>query len=147
MTNPTRPEATGYDLLGRLDQTFNDLFARNTSYFGGGKPGYYGVRVENLVPDGSELELVLTFRSGVRYCCPELGCHCDFRSVGFWSRLRDGMDARGLVSLPLPRIRTVRVVVEDGAIFDPGGLRVPLSRVGYVYEDGLFSPVIEPDEA
>lgn len=125
---------------------FVDQFARNAPPFGEGGPGYYGVRLEDITPDGSALDLILTFRSGERYCCPELGCHCDLRGAGYWAELRDGMDAQGLGGSPLPTIRTVRVVVEEGATFDPGGLLIPpLRSKGFVYEHGPFAPVIEPD--
>src|SRR4051812_15910653 len=121
MADSPRPDAIGDNLHRRLDQVFVDQFARNAPYFGGGGPNYYGVRLENIAPDGSALDLILTFRSGERYCCPELGCHCDFRDAGYWSELREGMDTHGLGESPLPTIRAVRVVVEEGATFDPGG--------------------------
>jgi hypothetical protein len=125
---------------------FVDQFARNTPYFGGGGPGYYGVRLEDIAPDGSELDLVLTFRSGERYCCVELGCHCDLRGAWYWSELRDEMGAHGLGGFPLPKVRNVRVVVEEGAFFDPGGARAPLKSEGFAYADGPFSPATESDE-
>jgi hypothetical protein len=147
MANSSRPDGIAENLCARLDQVFADHFARNTPYFGGGGPGYYGVRLENIVPDGSELDLVLTFRAGERYCCCELGCHCDLWSARYWSELRHGMDAHGLGGLPLPTIRTVWVVVEEGATFDPGGLRFPpLRSKGSVYEDGPFTPVVATEE-
>jgi hypothetical protein len=147
MADSPRPDETGDDLHRWLDQAFVDHFARNAPYFGGGGPGYYGVRLEDIAPDNSALDLILTFRSGERYCCPELGCHFDLRGAAFWSGLREGMDTHGLGDLPLPTIRTVRVVVEEGVTFDPGGLRFPpLVSKGFVYEHGPFAPVIEPDE-
>jgi|GEM_PF-1779889 len=142
MADSSRLDRITDDLGRRFEQVFADHFARNTPYFGGGGPGYYGVSLENVAQDGSELDLVLTFRSGERYCCSELGCHCDIRGAGYWTDLRQGMDAHGLGGLPLPTIRTVRVVVEEGSTFDPGGLRnPPLTSKGWVYEDGPFTPV------
>jgi hypothetical protein len=127
---------------------FVDHLARDTPYFGGGGPGYYGVHLEHIAPDGSELDLIVTLRAGERYCCSQTGCHFDFCSGRSWSELRGDMDAHGLRGLPLPRIRILRVVVEEGAMFDPGGLRLPpLESKGYVHDDGPFPPVIEPGEA
>jgi hypothetical protein len=53
-----------------LTQVISELMARNKSYFGAGGPGYYGVEVGNLSPDGSEFELTLTFKSGHRTWLP-----------------------------------------------------------------------------
>ncbi len=147
MADSSRPDLIGNELSERLTQVFVDHLARNTPYFGGGGPGYYGVRLENIAPDGSELGLIVTLRSGERYCCSQPGCHFDFNSAETWSGLRGDMDAQGLRGLPLPRIHSLRVVVEEGALFDPGGLRSPpLKSRGYVREHGPFSPVIESDE-
>jgi hypothetical protein len=147
MADSSRPDLTGNELHERLTQVFVDHLARDTPYFGGGGPGYYGVRLEDIAPDGSELDLIVTLRAGERYCCSQPGCHFDFCSAETWSELRRDMNARGLRELALPRIRMLRVVVEGGALFDPGGLRSPpLKSRGYVYEDGPFPPVIEPGE-
>lgn len=146
MADTPRPDETGNHLHRRLDRVFVDQLARNAPHIGEGGSGDYGVRLENVAPDGSALDLILTFRSGERYCCPELGCHCDLRDEAWWSELREDMDTHGLGELPLPTIRTVRVVVEEGATFDPGGLKIPpLRSEGFVYEDGPFAPVIERD--
>jgi len=146
MIDTSRTDGTGDDFRRRLGRVFVDQFARNTPSFGGGGPGYYGVSLGRVAADGSELDLILTFRTGERYCCSALGCHCDIRSAWCWSELREGMDTHGLGGLSLPTIRIVRVVVEEGATFDPGGLRIPLKSKGLVYEDGPFTPVIEPND-
>jgi hypothetical protein len=147
MADSSRPDLTGNELHERLTQVFVDHLARDTPYFGGGGPSYYGVRLEDIAPDGSELDLIVTLRAGERYCCSQPGCHFDFCSAQTWSGLRGDMDAQGLRELALPRIRILRVVVEAGALFDPGGLRSPpLKSRGYVHEDGPFPPVIEPGE-
>jgi len=59
------------------------MLAQNRSYFGAGGLGYYGVEVENLAPDGTEFDLMLTFKSGVRYCCIERGCHIPLQNRWF----------------------------------------------------------------
>ena len=147
MADSSRPDPTGNDLHERLTRVFVDHLARDTPCFGGGGPGYYGMRPEKIAPDGSDLDLIATLRAGERYCCSQPGCHFDFSSAGTWSELRGVMDAHGLRELPLPRARVLRVVVEEGAPLDPGGLRSPpLKSRGYVHEDGPFPPVIEPGE-
>lgn len=134
-------------LPGRLARAFAALYARNRPYFGGGGPGYYGVGLEDVDPGGTELDLVVTFRAGEKYCCSQLGCHSHFRGAQPWSRLREEMDAQGLGEFPLPRIRKVRVVIEPGAVFDAGGRRFPpIESKGSIYEDGPFALVLGPDE-
>src|SRR3954451_22864463 len=107
MADSSRPEGIGDDLDRRLTRLFADQLARNTPHFGGGGPGYYGVRLENVAPDGSELDLILTLRSGERYCCIERGCHLGVRGTRYWSGLREEMDASGLGDQPLPKIRII----------------------------------------
>jgi hypothetical protein len=132
------------ELQGRLNQAFVDAFSMNTPYFGGGGPGYYGVRLENVAVDGSEVDLVLTFRSGVRYCCFEPGCHFSYYSEGWWSWLRQCMDRNGLSHLPLPVIRRLHGVIEEGALFDTASASAggePRESRAYEYEDGPYHPV------
>src|SRR5262245_44657114 len=102
----------------RLTRAFEGVFADTAPYFGGGGPGYYEVRIENVAGDGAEVDVVLTFRAGVWYCCPEPGCHFAFYGEGGWSLLREYLDRNGLQHLPLPTIRRFRGVIERGAIFD-----------------------------
>jgi len=144
MANSFRPDLTEKELHGRLTQVFVDFLARDTPYFGGGGPGYFGVYLENIVPASFELDLIVTLRAGERYCCSEPGCHFDFNSVETWSELREHMNAQGLRERSLPRIHILRVVVEEGVLFDPGGLRSsPLKSRGYAHEYGPFSPIVE----
>jgi hypothetical protein len=134
-------------LRERLTGAFFDYLARNRADFGERGRDCYEVSLENVAPDGSELDLVVTLQAGATYCCSEPGCHFDFRSEMAWAELRSDMDAHGLRKLPLPVIRTLRVVVEAGALFDPGGLRSPpLVSKGYAYEEGPFVPAGEPGQ-
>ncbi len=147
MSKSSPTPGIGDDLPGRLDRVFVDRFARTRSYSGRGGLGYYGVRLERVATDGTELDLILTFRAGEEYCCSELGCHCELRDAETWSGLRELMDDHGLGELPLPTIRLVRVVIEDGATFTLGRLKnPPLRSRGFVYEHGPFNPVIEEDD-
>jgi hypothetical protein len=132
------PDAEG--VHRRLTRVFEAQLARNTPHFGGGGPGYYGVRLENVAPDGSSIDLVVTFRSGVRYCCMETGCHFGVGHEGYWSRLRKDMNAHHLSHIPLPTIRVVRMLVEDGCLIDlsPGK---PRTQKAMTYEVGPFDPV------
>jgi len=133
------------DLHERLTQVFIDLFAANVfdfhDGFKGGGPNYYGVRVENLATNGPELDLVLTFRAGNRYCCFEFADHFAFYSNRGWSRLRKCMDSHGLDQLPLPTIRKLHAVIEKGAVMTPSP-KVPLCIwEGSAYQAGPFVPV------
>lgn len=83
-----------------------------------GGPGYYGVRVVTVAPDAAEVELEVTFRAGVTYCCFEPNCHFPHYEHG-WQRLRECLDRHGLAHLPLPVIRTFRGVIEAGAVMHP----------------------------
>ena len=111
----------------------------------GGGPGYYGVRLENVAADGSEVDLVLTFRSGVRYCCFEFGCHFAFYADHGWSRLRVCMDRHGLSHVPLPAIRKVRAVIERGAVTTPSPKVAAGIMEGSEYQAGPFQPTSKDD--
>jgi hypothetical protein len=135
-------------LREQLTRAFEDVFADTVPYFGGGGPGYYGVGVENVAGDGSELDVVLTFRSGTRYCCMEPGCQWGYWAEGGWSLLRECLDRNGLHHLPLPTVRRFRGVIEEGAVFDtvpaPGGLPdegAPAAHHAFEYEVGPFLPI------
>jgi hypothetical protein len=105
-----------------LTRVIANLLARNRSYFGAGGPGYYGVEVENVSSDGSEFDFILTFRSGVRYCCVEHGCHIALYGsgscAGWFKEVRDGLKAAGIENLPPMTVRKLHVVVEIGTISD-----------------------------
>jgi len=99
------------------------MLARNRSYFGAGGPGYYGVEVDNLSSDGSEFDLILTFKSGVRYCCIEHGCHIPLYGssescAGWFNEVRDRLRMARIENLPPMTVRKLHVVVEKGAISD-----------------------------
>jgi len=112
------------DLDDRLTLAFADLFAENRIRFRDGEvsggPGYYSVRVAALTKDGAEVELAVTFRKGVKYCCFESACHASYYRQDWWVRLQKHMDGHGLGHLPLPIVRTFRGVVECGAVAEPG---------------------------
>lgn len=135
------------DLSERLTRSFVDLFAANVFDFGDnfkdGGPGYYGIRVQNIAPDGSELELVLTFLSGKRYCCFEFADHFAFYCVLGWSRLRECMDRHGLHQFPLPIIRKLRAVIEKGSLVHPSP-KLPVGVwEGSEYQTGPFIPLMQ----
>jgi hypothetical protein len=121
-----------------LTQVISEMLARNRSYFGAGGPGYYGMEVGNLSSDGSEFDLTLTFKSGVRYCCIEHGCHIALRGsnescAGWFKRVRDGLIMAGIGNLPPMTVGKLHVVVEKGAISDglPDSLYSQESRLEY----------------
>jgi hypothetical protein len=137
--NPMHPSGFGQAFV----RVVSELLARNRSYFGAGGPGYYGVEVDNLSIDGAEFDLCLTFKSGVRYCCLEPGCHLPLsrstESRAAWFReVRSRLAAAGVESPPPMTIRTLRVVAETGAIFDdPSKNQCPLER-DLEYNEGPF---------
>ena len=81
----------------------------------------YGVGVSEVAADRKGLVLVLTFRSGQRYCCPEPGCHFGPLFRADWDRLRSLAREAG-VELASPLTIPLRCVYEGGALFaiDPG---------------------------
>jgi hypothetical protein len=125
-------------LREQLTRAFIDLFGADIPYLGTGGSGSYGVHVENLATDASYLDLVLTFRSGVRYCCFEFACHFPFYDERSWSRLRGCMDRHGLGDFPLPVIRKVRGVIEKGAVVQPSPVGPVYIMEGSEYEAGPF---------
>lgn len=120
----------------RLTRAFAELFATN-SFQGGGT---YGVRLENVAAEGSAVDLVVTFLSGVGYCCFESACHFEHYTPRGWSRLRGCMDRQGLAASPLPTIRTFRGVVERGATMTPTPGGPTYVSEGAAYEAGPFAP-------
>ncbi len=140
-------DTTDSDLHERLTRAFIDVFAANVPFFGGGGPRHYGVRLENISIEGSQLDLILTFRSAVRYCCFEFACHFAHYGTRGWSRLRDAMDRHGLNGLPLPVIRKVRAVIEPGAVATPSPQGPAFRMEGSEYEAGPFHPAAEDETA
>jgi hypothetical protein len=138
------PEETLKELHDQFTEAFVDLFAATVpaQYLqADGGPGYYGVRLENVAADGSEVDLVLTFSSGHRYCCFESSCHFAHYGAGGWSRLRACMDRHGLSGLPLPVIRRFRGVIERGAVMIPSPRGPAHVSEGAEYEVGPFMPI------
>lgn len=143
------------DLDLRLTTAFANLAARNRGRFRDGAtwggPGYYGVRAIALAPDATEVELVVTFRAGVRYCCFESGCHFTYYQESWWSRLRECLDGEGLGHVPLPVIRSFRGEIERGAVAQPGIVGAPETCIVWDhshYEAGPWLPIsLSPAEA
>ena len=75
-----------------------------------GECDYYGLCIDKMTPDGSEFDLLLTFKAGNRYCCADLGCHIAYSEVDWWRRLRVIMRGFGLADAPSMTIRKVRVM-------------------------------------
>src|SRR4051794_8011688 len=97
-----------------LTATFTEFLARNLR--AGGRPDYYGVRVDGAAEDGSAFDLTLTFRSGERYCCAEPGCHLGLNDPQVWRDLREVLGRHGLAGIPPMTVRRLRGVVEPGAV-------------------------------
>jgi hypothetical protein len=76
-------------------------------------PGNYGV-VARL--EGGVLQLELTFRSGVHYCCFEHGCHHFMTASRRWDLLRADL-ARQDLPLPSRLELRIEVIIEEGALF------------------------------
>jgi hypothetical protein len=76
-------------MQNKLTQAFSELLARNRG--ADGRRDYYGIRIENVTPEGSEVDLVLVFKSCESYCCAEAGCHLAYYDPGWWQAniLRD----------------------------------------------------------
>jgi hypothetical protein len=132
------------DLQERLTAAFAEMYAANVPSFGGGGSGYYGVRVKNVAADGAEVELVVTFGAGQRYCCFEPGCHFAYYDARGWAKLRAAMDRQGLGHLPLPVIRRLRGVIEAGAVMMPTpnpSLPSYVSDTAEEYEVGPLQPI------
>ena len=121
-----------------LVATINQYFARNPA--ARGRPGYYGVRVDNVAEDCSEFDLTLTFKSGERYCCAEPGCHTGFQALECWPELREVFGSHGLAAVPPVTIRRLTGVVERGArlrCYLKAGRSDVVSQ-GYTYEAGPY---------
>ena len=146
------------ELDERLTRAFADLFAeRSYRFIDGvvaGGPGYYGVRAAALTPSASEVEVIVTFRPGVRYCCFEAVCHAEYHDEGWWARLRECMVRHGLGHLPLPTVRAFCGVIECGAVMQPGMVGAPETcfvMEGLRYQTGPWEPICskptEPETA
>ncbi len=141
------------DVDERLTLAFADLVAANRGRFrdgaGWGGPGYYDVRASACTADAAEVELVVAFRAGVRYCCFESGCHFPYYEAGWWAQLRECLDRHGLGHLPLPAIRSFRGVIERGAVAQPGIVGAPDTCFvwdGSEYQAGPWPPITRQAE-
>jgi hypothetical protein len=101
----------------------------------------YGVRVSELAEDRKSLLLVLTFRSGLRFCCPEPGCHLSLLLRADWERFRSLAREAG-VELGSPLVVRLHCVYERGALFavNPGSARpeyrpIEMSEAEVVYHE------------
>ena len=97
-----------------LQEVFIEYFAGNRG--SRNRKDHYGVEVVLISSDPLELDLVLTFKAGERYCCFESGCHHWLFVRSSWERLRDTLKARGLGDLPPLTIRKLIIRVEREAI-------------------------------
>jgi hypothetical protein len=114
------------NLQQALVQVIDDMLAECGFYFGPSAPGYFGLEVSNLSSDGSEFDLTLTLKAGVRYCCVEWGCHLGLYDSEWFRKVKDRLKAKGFASLPPMTVRNLHVLVEKGAITDaPGNANIP----------------------
>jgi hypothetical protein len=123
----------------RLAAAFAEFLARNRG--AGGRRDYYGVRVDEVADDASRFDLTLVFKSGVRYCCAEPGCHTGFglRDSGSWRRMRKILERDARVGIPPMTINRLRGIVEQGALLECLlAFGMPLESQGYTYEVGPF---------
>ena len=137
------------ELDEQLTLAFADVFASQRSWFhdkdSSGGPGYFGVQVTSIIEDGSEIELVVTFREGHHYCCFEAVCHFADYKERTWGQVRECMDRYGLEHLPLPIIRKFRGIVEPGAVMQPGisgNLNKRFISDGGQYQQGPWLPIL-----
>jgi hypothetical protein len=136
-----------------LTLVISEILARNRSYFGAGGPGYYGVEVDNLSSDGSKFDLDLTFKSGVRYCCVEYGCHIPLHGSGksfadWFNEVRERLSAAGFVNLPPITVKKLHVVAEKGVMCGGNDSQGHDSRTldnRLEFDYGPFCEVVQPD--
>ncbi|MBI5865568.1 MAG: hypothetical protein HZB38_13880 [Planctomycetes bacterium] len=127
-------------VAAQLSDIFTDRHARNLT--ANGDRTHYGFKVANVSDDLSTFDLVLTFKSGRRYCCLEWGCHVRIFEGEYWAAIRTELARRGLGANPKLTLRSLRCVVEDGALVERRGA---CYRSGaYEYEEG---PFIEGEDA
>jgi hypothetical protein len=101
----------------RLADAFAALYSRNTD--ANGRTDLYGIRVENLTDDCARFDLVATFKARDKYCCTEWGCHFGLLShPEGWRQIRQVLRDQGLGSMSSLTIRRLRVMIEEGAMFD-----------------------------
>jgi hypothetical protein len=100
----------------------------------------HGVSVTVDPADPGTIKLNLTFKSGIRYCCSEAGCHLGLFKPTSWQRLRDLLRAAGIELQSPLRVRVVGSI-ENGAVFtNLGALGLPQISRAFHYEAELFEP-------
>jgi hypothetical protein len=134
------------DVQRALAQVISEMLAEGRFYFGASGPEYIGLEVSNLSSDGSEFDLALTFKAGIRYCCIEWGCHIALYSSGWFQAVKDRLGAKGITNLPLMTVRNLHVLVEKGAISDGPG-NIPCRHESVLeYDVGPFHEVGRTEE-
>ena len=111
-------------LAGNLGPTLSDPDAR--------EPPDYGIEAHL---EGAVIELVLTFRTGVAYCCGEWQCHLCLFPTRRWDRLRREFVAVGLNISRQLKLR-VDVRAEFGALFLTGSTPAALMpSIGFQHRE------------
>jgi hypothetical protein len=115
-----------------LTKVFAGLLSQNRN-----RPDY-GVDA-TMSADEPRIDLVMTFKSGSRYCCAEPGCHLSAFQAAFWTRLRLRLVEAGIADPPFPLTLHVKGIVEDGAILETlATLGVAEASPSYQYEEDYF---------
>jgi hypothetical protein len=126
----------------RLERAFAGVLAENLGTEG--RREYYGIRIDEISPSRSEFDLILVFKAGERYCCPEPGCHLGYDQADWWLTLRGLMEEQGIGDLPPLTIRKIRGIVERGtrlqcrAVFER-----PEESDGFSYEHGPIAEIVD----
>jgi len=79
-------------------------------------PASFGVSVDGVSSDGSDLRLTLTFKGGHEFCCMSTVCHHGLFFAWDFERLRESFRGVG-VELRKPIVVHARVVYEPDAVF------------------------------
>jgi hypothetical protein len=123
----------------KLAAAFAEFLARNRGALG--RRDYYGVRIDGVADDASGFDLTLVFKSGVRYCCAEPGCHTGFglKNSGSWRCVREILERNGSVGIPPMTIHRLRGIVERRALLECLlAFGMPEESEGYTYEAGPY---------
>ena len=104
-----------------LTEVFSRLLSRNLN-----RPDY-GICASSPSDGASQVDLVLTFKSGAAYCCAEPGCHLPTFNPRFWERLRAQFQDAGYTEPSFPMTLRITGIVEDGAILGA------VAETGYRY--------------
>lgn len=90
-----------------------------------GRADYYGFEVIPQSEDGRVYQLNITFKSGEKYCCNELGCHFGFWGKADWVRFRAYLPAVGLADIGPLTITKIKVKIEQGSFWGVGVRGLP----------------------